>query len=50
MAQGLAKGLKAKTSSGGRKKTGYTKPGKRVVAPKDAGKVREKMQNKVCWF
>ena len=47
MAQGTSKGLKAKTPSGGRKKAGLTKKGKRDVAPKNAQRVKEKQQQKV---
>lgn len=47
MAQGNTKGLKGKTASGGRKKTGQTKKGRREIAPKKIDVVREKMTKKV---
>ena len=47
MAQGMAKGLKSKVPSGGRKKTGKTKKGKRDIAPKNAHLIKERQQHKV---
>ncbi|ORY25365.1 hypothetical protein BCR39DRAFT_590220 [Naematelia encephala] len=46
MAQGTTKGLKAKSQSGGRKKTGQTKKGKRVVPPKDKQRIQERSHQK----
>lgn len=47
MAQGNVKGLKSKTGSGGRKKGGIMKKGKRDIAPKQKDHVREKTTKKV---
>ncbi|KAK1926631.1 hypothetical protein DB88DRAFT_482515 [Papiliotrema laurentii] len=46
MAQGNTKGLKAKATSGGRKKTGKMQKGRRDIAPKNAQKVKERSQHK----
>ena len=47
MAQNTTKGLKSKPQSGGRKKGGLTKKGKREIAPKNKQKVEEHAQKKV---
>lgn len=47
MTQGASKGSKAKFKSGGRKKGGLMKKGKREIAPKNKQKVVEKAQKKV---
>ncbi|WOO77887.1 UPF0390 protein [Vanrija pseudolonga] len=46
MAQGAAKGLKAKKESGGRKKGGKLPKGRREFAPKKLDHVREKITTK----
>ncbi|KAL7423352.1 hypothetical protein Q5752_002655 [Cryptotrichosporon argae] len=46
MAQGNTKGLKSKAASGGRKKGGTMKKGRREIAPKQVDRVREKVHQK----
>jgi hypothetical protein len=46
MAQGSGK-LKAKATSGGRKKGGQMPKGKRMIPPKDKQRVAERAQQKV---
>lgn len=48
MAQGNTKGLKAKATSGGRKKGGTMQKGRRDIKPKNAQKVAERQHHKVC--
>ena len=47
MAQGGSKLPKTQPQSGGRKKGGLTKKGKRDIAPKNRQKVEERAQKKV---
>lgn len=47
MAQGNTKGLKAKATSGGRKKGGTMQKGKRDIAPKSTHKIAERRQKQV---
>ena len=47
MAQGSTKNLKSKSPSGGRKKSGLTKKGKRDIAPKNKQRVEERAHKKV---
>lgn len=47
MAQGSAKLNKGKAASGGRKNTGKTPKGKRVIPPKDKQKIVERSAQKV---
>jgi hypothetical protein len=47
MAQGNTKGLKAKPTSGGRKKGGTMQKGKRDIAPKSTHKIAERRQKQV---
>jgi hypothetical protein len=47
MAQGTSKGLKTMHQSGGRKKGGLMRKGKREIAPKNKQRIDERAQKKV---